>query len=253
MTNAADLWASGDYELLARRLAPLQDELVEALLPAKDAEWLDVATGTGEVALRAARAGARVTALDIAPALLEQARRKAAAEGLAVRFDAGDAASLPYADGAFAVVSSNLGLVFAPEHAAVARELARVTRAGAVLGFTAWRANSELAEVYAPYGPLPEGRQVFDWGGEAYVSRLLEPSFELEFRGRTWWLEGRDGEELWELWSRAAPPFRAMVERLDARARDRFRRDYVAYCERYRVDGGVRVPRPYLLVLGTRR
>jgi ubiquinone/menaquinone biosynthesis C-methylase UbiE len=91
---------------------------------------LDVATGTGEVALRAARLGGEVTALDVAPALLEQARAKSDREGLTIAWTGGDAQALPYEDGGFDVVCSNFGVIFAPDPEAAAAELARVCKAG---------------------------------------------------------------------------------------------------------------------------
>src|SRR5919199_6307091 len=106
---------------MAERFAPIHDELVARLSPARGERWLDLGTGTGEVALRAARAGAFVTALDIAPKLLAEARGKAVAAGLQIRFDEGDAQALPYADASFDVVSSSFGVVFPPDQEAVAR------------------------------------------------------------------------------------------------------------------------------------
>ena len=101
--STAELWSGGRYELVAARFAEIHDALVEGLAPRAGEHWLDVATGTGEVALRAAHAGAEVTGLDIAPRLLEQARSQSSD----VQWVEGDAQSLPFADGAFDVVSSS--------------------------------------------------------------------------------------------------------------------------------------------------
>src|SRR5205085_8035119 len=122
------------------------DELVGRLQPGPGVRWLDVATGTGGVAIRAARAGADVTGVDIAPRLLEQARAKA--DGLPIRFDEGDVQRLPYADASFDVVSSVFGAIFAPDHEAVARELARACAPNGRLGLTAWVPNVELTELF---------------------------------------------------------------------------------------------------------
>jgi SAM-dependent methyltransferase len=212
--------------------------------------WLDVATGTGEVALRAARAGAETVGIDIAPAMIEAARAKA--DGLPVRFEVGDAQALPYGDAEFDVVSSVFGAIFAPEHAAVAGELARVCRGR--LGLTAWRPDAELAELYGRFGlTTPEGRAPFDWGRDEHVRELLAHAFELELVSSTWRLDGASGEELWELWSSSAPPFKAMVDALAPEVRTDFRAAYVEYCERHRDGDRVSVPREYLLVLGRRR
>src|SRR5687767_956505 len=123
----ADVWGAGNWQAIAEtELFPVHDTLIEQLSPTPGERWLDLATGTGAVALRAARRGAEVSAQDLASDLIETARRAAADEGLAVRFDVGDAEHLPYADASFDVVSSVHGIVFAADHSAVARELGRV-------------------------------------------------------------------------------------------------------------------------------
>lgn len=132
------VWGSAPWECLALTMADIHDDLVTRLAPRRGERWLDVATGTGAVALRAARSGAEVTAQDIAPRLLDWARSLAAAEGLTVAFDVGDVADLPYADRSFDVVSSAHGVSFAADHEAAAAELARVCRPSGRLGLTDW-------------------------------------------------------------------------------------------------------------------
>ena len=247
--SAGELWGAADYERLAGRLAPVHDELVDRLAIKGGERVLDVATGPGGVAIRAARRGADVTGVDIAPRLLEVARTAAA--GAPIRFDVGDAQDLPYADATFDVITSCFGAIFAPDHSAVAHELARVTRGR--LGLTAWRPNAELGELYRAFGvESPEGPDPFDWGTDGYAEERLGDAFELVIEPRTWVLEGGSGEEIWELWSTSAPPFKAMLADMDDDRRDAFHRGYVAYCEGFREDAGVRVPRDYLLILGTR-
>jgi ubiquinone/menaquinone biosynthesis C-methylase UbiE len=121
-----EIWGSAPWERVAETLADLHDDLVERLAPRQGERWLDLATGTGAVAHRAARAGARVTGIDLAPALIETAKRLAAEENLEIRFDVGDVEDLLYEEASFDVVSSAVGAIFAPDHKAVARELARV-------------------------------------------------------------------------------------------------------------------------------
>jgi hypothetical protein len=235
---------------MAERFAPVHDRLVLRLAPSAGVTWLDVATGTGAVALRAALAGATVTGLDIAPGLLEVAEAKAG--DLPVRFEVGDAEALPYEDGSFEVVSSSFGAIFAPDHSAVAAELARVCRGR--LGLTTWVPSPELAGLLSRFDiEPPEGHARFEWGKREYVEGLLGDAFDLEIEEGTWILEGADGEELWELWSQAAPPFKVMVESLEEARRDEFHRAYVEYCEGYRDGDRVAVPRPYLFVFGERR
>jgi ubiquinone/menaquinone biosynthesis C-methylase UbiE len=122
----SEIWGNGPYERITATIRDLQETVVDRLEPAPGVEWLDVACGTGATALAAGR-GATVTGQDLAPALVETARGLAAERGLDVRFDVSDAEDLPYEDRSFDTVSSTCGVMFAPDHSAVARELARVT------------------------------------------------------------------------------------------------------------------------------
>jgi SAM-dependent methyltransferase len=222
--------------------------LVARLEPRAGERWLDVATGTGEVAIRAAAAGADVTGVDIAPAMVERARAKAPG----IEFELGDVQALEQEDASFDVVSSSFGFIFAADHAATAREITRVCRDR--LGFTAWEPNPELRDLYDRFDlDLPEGRHPFQWGRTEHIKELLGDAFDLELEHGTWVLEGSDGEENWSVWSNSSPPFMAMVESLEPDRRAAFREAYIEYCERYRDGDRVRVPRKYVLVLGRKR
>jgi SAM-dependent methyltransferase len=223
---------------------------VERLAPQSGEHFLDVACGTGEIALRAARAGAKVTGLDVSRAMLERARAKA--DGLPISFDLGDAQSLPYEDESFDVVASNLGVVFAPDRDAVARELARVCRPGGRLGLTAWAPKPKLDELYARFGRVSEVDPSI-WSQAEELERLLAGAFELELHERVWDLEGASGEDVLAFWSRTAPPTKAYLESLDAPTRREVEEALVAYWEGFREGDRIREPRPYVLVLGTRR
>jgi SAM-dependent methyltransferase len=139
----------GHWQPMAARFTPIHDHLVAKLDPRPGERWLDIGTGTGAVALRAARAGARVTAVDIAPRMIETARWLASSERLSIRFEIGDAETLALEDESFDVVASALGVVLAPDHSAAARELARVCRPGGRLGIVAWRIDPELERLHA--------------------------------------------------------------------------------------------------------
>jgi ubiquinone/menaquinone biosynthesis C-methylase UbiE len=251
----SEIWSVGSYERIAARFAPVHDQLAELLAFGADDRVLDLASGTGEVAFRAARAGATVTAIDLAEPMIEKARRRAEEEGLDVSFDLGDVEYLPYDDRSFDVLASAFGLVFAPDHANVASELARVSRAGGRLGFTAWKPNPKLSELYRRFTDEPiVGREAYEWGREDHVEDMLGEDFELEFEDGTLWLEASSGEEIWKLFSESAPPVIALVERLDADRAEEFHRAFVELYESYRSPaGGVRAPRRYLLVLGRRK
>jgi methyltransferase family protein len=169
-----------------------------------------------------------------------------------VRFDLADCQDLPYDAAAFDVVTSTFGFIFAPNHRATAGELARVCSSR--LAFTAWEPNPGLSEIYRAFGlDSPEGRLPFDWGKPGHVEELLGDAFALQIERHVWILDLASGQEAWEFWSRSAPPFKTLVENLDSERRAGFRKAYIDYCERYRDGDRVRVPRPYLLVLGHRR
>ena len=243
------------YERLAVQWEPVLEQLVERLAISAGDRVLDLITGNGEVAVRVARAGGVVTAVDVTEPLLEKARRLAAAEGADVTFEVGDAEYLAYEDRSFDVVASSFGVVFSPDHANVAAELGRVLVPGGRLGFTAWKPNPKLGELYRTFTEEPiEGREAYEWGREDHVEDMLGEEFELEFEDGTLWLESRSGEEIWELFSQSAPPVISMLRRLEGERADAFHKAFVELYEGYRTpQGGIRAPRRYLLVLGRRK
>ena len=141
----AAAWGSAPWERVAADATDIHDDLIARLGVTPGERWLDLATGTGAIALRAARRGAAVTAQDLAPRLIETARRLAAEEGLEVVYEVGDCEQLPYPDASFDVVSSAQGVVFAPDHRAVAGQLARVCR----------RAGASASPPGVPAAPSP--------------------------------------------------------------------------------------------------
>ena len=139
---------------------------------------LDVAAGSGNAALPAARTGATVVASDLTPELLDRGRELATAEGLDLRWEVGDAEALPYDDGSFDAVISCVGVMFAPFHQAAADELVRVTRPGGRIGLISWTPGGFIGQMFAamkPYAPPPPaGAQPPPlWGDEEHVRSLL--------------------------------------------------------------------------------
>ena len=124
------VWGSAPFEHVAETIADVHAAIVEAAGPAEGKQWLDVACGTGDLAIRAARLGAEVVGVDFAPALVETAKQQASEAGLSIDFRVGDAEALPLADASFDVVTSTFGVMFAPDHSRAAGELARVAQPG---------------------------------------------------------------------------------------------------------------------------
>jgi SAM-dependent methyltransferase len=245
--SAADVWGGASYERMAETFAPIHDRIVAALAPGPGTRLVDVACGTGGVALRAARTGAEVVGIDIAPGQIEKARQAASDAGLEIRFDVGDAQELPYADGEFDDVASAFGVMFAPDHERAANELARVCRVGGGLALTAWRWDG-FSELHAKAGrPVSPGPDPTEWSKEDRLRALLGDAFELELRPGTWRIEAESGDALWEFVSDAMPPLRSFLAAADAAARghaERVYREFLApgYLER-----------EYVLAVGTRR
>lgn len=252
------IWGSGPYERISADLTIAHDHLLRVVEPKAGEAWLDVATGTGEIARPAARAGAKVTGLDLAPELIETARRRASEEGVEVDFEVGDAEALPHEDASFDTVTSTFGSMFAPDHAAVARELARVCKPGGRLALLNWhpeRGVAEFFKVMAAYmPPRPEGvGNPFQWGDRDYVSELLGDAYELRFEEGDCPQPGSSEEEIWQLFATSYGPTKTLVEGLDEEKREGLHNDWIEYFAQHRSNGGVKQPRPYLLVLGTRR
>ena len=173
------MWAMGDYDRFARATVwELGPVLVDACGVRRGQRVLDVAAGTGNVAIRAAMVGASVVASDLTPEHFAAGRRGAAAAGVDLEWIEADAEALPFDDAAFDVVTSCFGAMFAPDQQAVARELTRVCRPGGTIGmmnFTPEGVGGEFFALLAPYAPAPPpgGDPPVRWGEEAHVRALF--------------------------------------------------------------------------------
>lgn len=173
------MWALGDYPALADDIIPgLGGVLAGACGVQPGDTVLDVAAGSGNAAIPAAQAGARVAACDLTPELLDAGRARAAAHGVELEWREADAEALPFADGQFDTVMSCLGVMFTPHHQLSARELVRVCRAGGTIGLLNWTPDGFIGQMFAamkPYAPPPPpGAQPPPlWGREDHVRALL--------------------------------------------------------------------------------
>jgi SAM-dependent methyltransferase len=173
------MWGLGDYPSVASEVIPeLGAVLVEAVGLGPGVRVLDVAAGSGNVAIPAALAGADVVASDLTPALLESGRRDAEARGAYLSWQEADAEAMPFPDASFDAVVSCVGVMFAPHHQAAADELVRVTRTGGTIGLVSWTPQGFIGQMFAtmkPYvAPPPPGASPPPlWGDEDHVRSLL--------------------------------------------------------------------------------
>ena len=251
-------WGAAPFEKIEDSIAAMHDDLVARLDPQPGEKWLDVGCGTGAVSMRAARAGADVTGVDLSEVMIETARRRALEEGLVIEYHVGDAEAVPCPDASFDVVSSSVGVIFAPDHEAAARELARLTRPGGRLGLAAWHPEGgiprgqRLAARFLP--PPPEGAgNPFHWGTEEHVRKLLGAAFELEFHTGDAPQTGESGEALWEYALAGVGPVKLLHDSLDPEQREEYHRASVELYEEDRRGDEIHQSRPYLLTLGRRR
>lgn len=251
------MWGNGPYQRITETLADIHELVVSRLDPQRGERWLDLACGTGAVAERAARAGADVVGVDLAAVLVETARERAAEQGLEIDYRVGDCEDLAgVADGSFDIVSSTCGIMFAPDHEATARELARIVRPGGRIALVNWTPEGGLGRMFrmmAPFQPAPPPSSPFDWGREERVRELLGGAFDLEIEERESTLETADGEEYWQLFVTSYGPTKTLAESLDPGRREELHRTWVDFFEREYRDGDRIVhTREYLLVHGTR-
>ena len=174
---ARAMWALGDYHRFATQLVwEVGPVVVEAAGIGPGMRVLDVAAGTGNVAVRVAEAGADVVASDLTPENLAAGRAAAAARGIELEWVEADAEALPFADGAFDVVTSAFGVMFAPDHRAAARELLRVCRAGGTIALASFVPDGLAGDFFstlARHAPPPEGEPPLLWGTQEHLRELL--------------------------------------------------------------------------------
>jgi ubiquinone/menaquinone biosynthesis C-methylase UbiE len=176
---ARAIWRLGDYHRFAlEQMWEIGPVVVEACGISSGQRVLDVAAGSGNVAIRAAEAGAEVVASDITPENLEAGRREAESRGVTLEWIEADAQALPFGDGEFDVVTSSFGAIFAPDHRKVADELLRVCRPGGTIGLTTFPPEGMAADIFgvvAPYmpSPPPNAESPLLWGTEEHVNELF--------------------------------------------------------------------------------
>jgi ubiquinone/menaquinone biosynthesis C-methylase UbiE len=253
-------WASGDYHMIASIIVPVSERLCDTVDLRAGERVLDVATGSGNTAIAAARRLCEVTGVDYVPGLLERGRSRAAAEGVPVEFKEGDAEALPAQDGSYDVVLSTFGVMFAPNQEQAARELLRVCRPGGRIGLANWTPEGWIGEMFRVVGrhvPPPAGlRPPTRWGTEEGLRELFgdgvaspratRQSFVWRFASAQQYLD------LFRTYY--GPTFKAF-EALDETGRQALARDLVEAVERFNRsdDGTLLVPSEYLEIVATKR
>jgi SAM-dependent methyltransferase len=255
-----NVWSTGSYPDIAQRIEEVAQVLVEEVGVRPGEEMLDVATGSGNVAIPAAALGAHVTGLDLTPKLLQAARERAAKAGVEVRWVEGDAEELPFADGSFERVTSCFGVIFAPRHDVAAAELARVARPGATLAVTGWTPEGLNGRMFKAIGahmppPPPELQSPLMWGQEDHVRSLFAATgAELAFERRTVTFADASPDAWVGYNERVLGPLIMAKAALEPEGRwDPLRADLLAFYEDANEagDGSFRAAAEYLLTVAT--
>ena len=253
-------WASGDYAIFGTALNIISELLCEAADLHPGERVLDVATGSGNAALAAARRYCEVTGVDYVPALLEKGRERASVEGLPVDFREGDAEDLPFPDAAFDVTLSCVGVMFAPDQEKAAAELLRVCRPGGKICMANWVPGSftgELGSLFGRYSPkVPGLLPPTLWGTEERLQELLgkdTEGIELFQRGFTFRYPSVD--HYLNILREHLGPTRETFLSLEPEGRENLTREVVSLVERFNRSGDetVIIPSDYVEVVATRR
>jgi ubiquinone/menaquinone biosynthesis C-methylase UbiE len=231
-------WASGDFAVVAAAIVLVAERLCDTADLHAGWRVLDVATGSGNAAIAAARLGCTAVGVDYVPALIERGRLRAAAERLDVELLEGDAEALPFPDDSFDAVTSVFGSMFAPDHAKAAAELLRVCRPGGTIALASWTPDGFIGDLFrtvARHVPPPAGVQSpMLWGTEGHLRELFSDRIEsLEVNERIFTFRFRSAEEFVTFFRRWYGPTLKAFAALEGEARDALESDLVALARRY--------------------
>jgi ubiquinone/menaquinone biosynthesis C-methylase UbiE len=249
-----DTWASADFSVVAARIVYQAEHLCETADLQAGWRVLNVATGSGNAAIAAARRGCEVVGIDYVSALLERGRTRAAAEHLDVRFVEGDAEKLNFPDASFDAVISIYGVMFAPDHRRAAAELGRVCRPGGRIALASWTPDGFIGETFRVFShylpPAPGLQPPVRWGEEAYLESLFEGvAASITSHRRTAVFRFRSAEENVDFFRTYYGPTLRAFESLEPSRRESLRNDLLALARRYdrnRGTGPVAITADYL-------
>jgi ubiquinone/menaquinone biosynthesis C-methylase UbiE len=253
-------WASGDYAVIGTTLQIVGEQLAEACDLRCDERVLDVAAGNGNATLAAARRGCDVTSTDYVAALLERGQDRARAEHLEVTFQVADAEALPFDDASFDAVLSTFGVMFAPDQAKAATELARVCRPGGRIGLANWTPEGFVGQMFKTLGrhvPPPPGAQPpSNWGDEAWLhSHFDDHDFLTQVTRRTFNFRYRSAAHFIDTFRAWYGPVHKAFAALPVDGAMALERDFTELLNRTNRAGeaSLVVPGEYLEVVITRR
>jgi ubiquinone/menaquinone biosynthesis C-methylase UbiE len=253
-------WASGDYHMIGTQILLVSELLIEALDVHSPETVLDVATGSGNAAMAAARRGCTVVGIDYVPALLDRARRRTEVEGLTADYLEADAEALPFTDASFDVVTSVFGAMFAPDQEQTARELARVTRPGGRIGLVAHTPDGFIGQVFktnARHVPPPAGlRSPLQWGTEDRLRELFADDIaEMRVERRTFAFRYPSPTAYLDYWRRYYGPTLKAFDAVGATGAAALEADLLDVIARFNRadDGTMIVPNEYLEVVIVKR
>ncbi len=256
METTQTMWALGDYHRFAKDMIwSFGAELTVACGISPGQRVLDVAAGTGNVAIRAAQEGAIVVASDLEPAQFEAGRREAAACGVELEWVQADAAALPFRDDEFDVVTSSAGAIFAPDHQAVADELVRVCRPGGTIGmitFTPEGMAGDFFELFGRYAPPSDEPPPILWGVEDHVRELFGERVSALEMTRRHYVERRPGgpQAFLDYYKETFGPVIAVYATLDDDRRAELDREALEFVERWNTgEVDAELPVEYLLIV----
>jgi SAM-dependent methyltransferase len=235
-------WASGDFSVVAARIVFQAEHLCETADIQAGWRVLDVATGSGNAAIAAARRGCEAVGVDYVPALLERGRIRAEAEHLDVRFVEGDAEDLCFPDASFDAVLSIYGVMFAPDHHRAAAELARVCRPGGLIALASWTPDGFIGNTFRIFArylpPAPGLRPPVLWGDPGHLDALFGAAAAVTSYRRTAVLRFRSAEENVDFFRTYYGPTLRAFESLDPPRRERLRDELLDLARRYDRNGG---------------
>ncbi len=253
-------WAIGDYSAVATLIVPVSERLCDTTDLRAGTRVLDVATGSGNAAIAAARLGCEVTGVDYVPSLLARGRERAAAERLTITFTDGDAEALPCDDAAFDAVISVYGAMFAPDHRRAASEIVRACRSGGRIGLASWVPSGFLGEMFRTVAdhvtPPPGLASPMLWGTESHLAEIFDDAVDwVAHSTRTFTFRFTSPEAFVDFFAAEYGPTVKAFEALDEGARPDLAADLAALARRFdrlAENDAIAIPGEYLESVGIR-